>query len=107
MPHFLIQVGYSPSAAKSLVENPDSREETVRRTIESAGGRLHQIFFAFGKYDVIILAEFPTNRDAAALGLVTSSSGALSAYHTTVLMTPAEALDAMTKAKSIAYSPPR
>jgi uncharacterized protein with GYD domain len=107
MPHFLIQVGYSPTATKSLVDNPDSREETVRRTVESAGGKLHQIFFAFGKYDVILLAEFPTNQAAAAVGLATSATGALSHYHTTVLMTPQEALEAMTKAKSIAYTPPR
>ncbi len=107
MPHFLIQVGYSPTAAKSLVDKPDSREEVVRKTIESAGGKLHQIFFAFGKYDVILIAEFPNNQAAASVGLATSASGALSAYHTTVLMTPQEALEAMTKAKSIAYTPPR
>ena len=107
MPHFLIQVSYSPTAAKSLVDNPDSRQEAVRKTVESAGGKLHQIFFAFGRYDVILIAEFPTNQAAASVGLATSATGALSAYHTTVLMTPQEAVAAMQAAKSIAYTPPR
>jgi uncharacterized protein with GYD domain len=107
MPHILIQVSYSGSAVKALTDNPQDRTEVVRKSIESAGGKLHSFFFAFGKYDAVVVAEMPSNEAAAALGLAIAGTGALTRYETTVLMTPQEGVEAMRKAKSIAYSPPR
>ena len=106
MAFYLIQVAYSDTATKSLVIRPQARENIVRKTCESLGGKLHFFFFALGEYDVVAIAELPDNAAAAAFALGTASKGAVSKYHTTVLLTPAEGLEAMKKAQQINYAPP-
>jgi uncharacterized protein with GYD domain len=107
MPHYLIQAGYKESAVKAMIANPADRTEIVRKAVESAGGKLHSFFLAFGEYDVVAIVELPDNQSAAALGLGLVSGGALSRHHTTVLMSPAEAAEAMRKAQTLTYTPPR
>ncbi len=107
MPFYLVQVGYTAVAAKALIENPNNREDAIQKACQSHGGKLHSFYFSFGDYDVAAIAEFPDNTAAAAFALATSSTGAVSKYHTTVLMTAAEGLAAMKAVKKIAYAPPR
>jgi uncharacterized protein with GYD domain len=107
MPYFLVQVAYTASSAKAMTDRPHDRTEIVRKSVESCGGKLHQMFFALGEFDVVLIAELPGNHAAAALGLATSSTGALSKYQTTALLTAQEAVQAMTMAKKIVYTPPR
>jgi uncharacterized protein with GYD domain len=107
MAHYLIQVSYSQGSVKALVEHPQDRSEVVRKTVESAGGKLNNLFFSFGEYDVALLAEFPTNQAAAAMALAVGATGSVSRYQTTVLFTPQEAVEAMNQSKKIAYTPPR
>ncbi|HEV7285980.1 MAG TPA: GYD domain-containing protein [Kaistia sp.] len=106
MAHYLLQVSYAASAVKAMVANPQNREDAVRKVVESMGGKLHAFYFALGEFDVVIIAEFPDNVSAAAVALATSATGALSKFETTVLMSPAEGVEAMRKAKTGAYSPP-
>jgi hypothetical protein len=56
---------------------------------------------------VVALVELPDNKAAAALALGIGASGALSKYHTTVLMTQDEAMEAMRRAGDISYIPPQ
>ena len=106
MAFYLIQVAYKDTATKSLVMRPQTREDIISKTCKSLGGKLHSFFFAFGKYDVVAIAELPDNGAAAAFALGTASKGAVSKFHTTVLLTAAEGLEAMRKAQQIDYAPP-
>jgi uncharacterized protein with GYD domain len=106
MPFFLCRVGYNDTAAKALIANPQTREDVIRKSCASLGGKLHSFFFAFGEYDVVVIAEFPDNPSAAAFTLATSSKGAVAKFHTTVLLTPAEAVEGMKKAQKVDYAPP-
>jgi uncharacterized protein with GYD domain len=106
MPFYLIQVAYKDTAAKTLISHPQTREDAIGKTCASLGGRLHSFFFAFGEYDVACIAELPDNTAAAAFALTTAAKGAISKYHTTILMTPSEGLDAMKKAQTVDYMPP-
>jgi uncharacterized protein with GYD domain len=107
MPFYLIQVAYKDTAAKALIANPQTREDVIAKSCASLGGKLHSFFFVFGDYDVVCIAEMPDNITAAAFALATASKGAISKYHSTVLMTPAEGLAAMKKAQSVDYAPPQ
>jgi uncharacterized protein with GYD domain len=107
MSFYLVQVGYTAAAAKALIDNPQDREDAIQRACQSHGGKLHSFYFAFGDYDVVAIAEFPDNTAAAAFALATTSTGSVSRYNTTVLMTGAEGLAAMKAAKKSAYAPPR
>jgi uncharacterized protein with GYD domain len=107
MPYYLVQASYKDAAAKALIARPQERSAVVKKMLESLGGKLHSYFLAFGDYDVVAIAELPGNEAAVAAGLATVAGGALSKYHTTVLLTPAEATSAMKKAKKVSYTPPK
>ncbi len=107
MPHFLIEASYSNAAVKAFVAKPQDRKAAIEKLCKSMGGKLVQIYFAFGDADAIVIAELPDNEAAAAVALATGASGALSKYRTTVLMTTEEAVSAMKKAKKATYTPPK
>jgi uncharacterized protein with GYD domain len=107
MPYFLVQASYSAAAAAHLVQHPQHREQALKKTCEALGGKLHGFFYCFGEYDAIAIAELPDNRAAAAMSLSADASGALKKISTTVLLTVAEAMDAMKQAQTDQYKPPR
>ncbi len=106
MPHYLIQVSYAPAAVKAMVAKPQNREDAARKAVESLGGSLKAFYFALGEFDVALIVEFPDNKAAAALSLAIGSSGSLSKIQTTALMTTAEGMESMQRAKAASYSPP-
>jgi len=106
MPFYLIQADYSTEGAKSLAGHPQHREEALGKAIASLGGRMLHFFYSFGDYDAVVLAELPDNQAAAALSLASDSAGATRKVHTTVLLSVAEAMDAMARAKPGTYTPP-
>ena len=104
MAFYLFQASYTPAAIKAMVDNPQDREAAARPLIEAVGGKLHNLFFCFGKDDVVALVEAPDDATMAAAALVIGGSGAFSSGYTTSLMTAAEAMNSMAKAKSAAAS---
>jgi uncharacterized protein with GYD domain len=107
MSFYLVQASYSTDATASLVKNPQDRAAAVAPMFEKAGGKLHGLWLAFGEYDVVAIAELPDNVSAAAISMAIGSSGALRAYRTTPLLAPNEAVDAMKKAATVGYQPPK
>lgn len=108
MPFYLYQLSYTPDAVKALVATPSDREAAARKLIESLGGKLHHLFFAFGPHDVICLIEGPDDQMMAAGAMAVAASGTVSSSSTVKLMTPAEAMAAMqTAGKALgSYKPP-
>lgn len=107
MPFYLVQASYSSQATAAMVKNPQDRAAAVKPMIERMGGKLHGLWLAFGDYDVVAIAEMPDNVSAAAISMAIGSSGAMSSYRTTPLITVAEAIEAMKKAATAAYQPPK
>jgi uncharacterized protein with GYD domain len=105
MPYYLIQVGYNTSGLTGLVKEPQDRIEKVRPAIEALGGRVESGYYAFGDYDVVLICEMPDNSAAAAMALAVGAGGTVGSYRTTVLLTPEEAVEAMTKAGTSSYKP--
>ena len=69
MAHYLIQVSYSKEGIGALLAKPQDRAAAVRPVVEGMGGKLDSLYFAFGDYDVIAVAELPDNLTAAALAM--------------------------------------
>ncbi len=109
MSYYLYQLSYSKDAIKAMVANPSDREAAARKLIEALGGKLHHLFFAFGKYDVICLIEGPDDKFMMAGAAAVASAGTVSASSTVKLMTAADAMAAMAMAgKAIgAYKAPQ
>jgi uncharacterized protein with GYD domain len=107
MPKYLIQVGYTAESVAAMVKHPQSRLEGVRPAVESVGGKFDDAWFAFGKYDLVGICDFPDNVAAAAFSLSVSATGSVKALHTTPLMTMDESVEAMRKAGASSYTPPK
>jgi uncharacterized protein with GYD domain len=97
--------GYSAKGmAGVLAEGASARVETVRGLIASVGGTMESFHYAFGPSDVYIVAEVPDTATVVALAAAVSSSGAMSAYETVVLLDPAD-IDAAAAIR-VGYRPP-
>ena len=106
MPHYLMQVSYTPEAWATLSKNPQNRLEAVRPAVEDLGGKIETGYLSFGEYDLVVISEFPSNTEAAAFAIVASAGGAVRAFKTTPLLTANEGVEAMTRSSGSGYEPP-
>jgi uncharacterized protein with GYD domain len=106
MPLYLSKFSYTPETWAKLIGNPEDRRKAAKSYIESVGGKLHGFWYAFGSHDGYNLWEAPDNVSMAAVTLAITGGGALSTLETTVLLTVEETIDALGKAKTIAYRAP-
>jgi len=106
MPLYLTRFSYTPETWAKLIKHPEDRRAAAAKYIESVGGKLHGFWYAFGDHDGYNLWEAPDNVSMAATALAISAGGAVSSFHTTVLMTVEETVVALQKAGSIAYRAP-
>ena len=106
MPRYLVQASYSSEGTAAMISNPADRAAVIRQLVESVGGNLEVFDFAFGDYDVVIVAELPDNVTMAALSMAVSASGVAKTIKTTPLLSVEEAIEAMQKAGQVSYQPP-
>ncbi len=106
MPLYLTKFSYTPETWARLIANPEDRRKAAESYIESAGGKLHGFWYAFGTHDGYNLFEAPDNVSMAAVAMAIGGGGALSSIETTVLLTVDETLDALRKAGQVQYQPP-
>jgi uncharacterized protein with GYD domain len=106
MPHYLLQVAYTPDAWAAQLKNPQNRIEAIRPAVQALGGRIECAYISFGEYDIMAVLDMPDNVSAAAFSIVASAGGALKAAKTTPLMTMEEGIEAMRKAGTAGYRPP-
>ena len=59
MPHYLLQLAYAPQAWNAQLKNPRNRVEQVTGLLQRLGGRFECVYYAFGEYDIVGIAEFP------------------------------------------------
>jgi uncharacterized protein with GYD domain len=97
------QVSYTKEAWARLIQNPQDRLEAVRAPIEKLGGKMHTSYFAFGPFDVLAITEFPDEVSAAAISIAFAAGGAVSNIQTTPLLTSAQAIEALHKARTCGY----
>lgn len=106
MPLYLSRFSYTPATWARMIGHPEDRRTAAQDYIESAGGKLHGFWYAFGADDGFTLWEAPDNVSMAAVALAISGGGALSSFETTVLLTVEETIDALRKAEEIQYQAP-
>ena len=104
MAKYLLLASYSAEGSKGLLKDGGTKRVTAARTlVESLGGKLETLYFAFGDTDVVAIVDLPDNAAAAAASLTIAGSGALTGKMT-VLLTP-EDIDQAAR-KSATYTPP-
>ena len=101
MPKYLITASYTSDGAKGLlVEGGSGRKAQIEKTLQSIGGRLESMYFAYGDTDVLIIADVPDAVSGLALSMAANASGTVKV--TTTPLITVEEVDAASK-KSVAY----
>jgi len=73
------------------VKDSPQRVELARNNLQSVGGNLKEIYFVFGKYDMVAIAEAPSDEAMGKAILIIGSRGAAS-IQTLKAFTEAEGL---------------
>lgn len=97
MSKYLVQASYTADGVKGLAKDTASgRRAAVVHAIESLGGKLENMYFSFGEYDVLAIFDLPDNAAAARFALRAAGTGQVS-VKTTPLLTPEEVDKALLK----------
>ncbi|CAI3803907.1 GYD domain-containing protein [Pseudarthrobacter sp. MM222] len=100
MTKYFFQANYVGEGMKGLLQEGGSkRRDAVVKALESVGGSLECIYYAFGETDVLGVFDIPDQPSAVALSLMINSSGAVD-LRLTPLMTPEDIDAAVGKAPS-------
>ena len=104
MAKYLLQGSYTADGSKGLLKDGGAKRRAAAKTlVESLGGKLECLYFAFGEIDVVAIVDMPDSASAAAASLTIGASGGLTSK-LTVLLAPEE-IDQASK-KSATYTPP-
>jgi uncharacterized protein with GYD domain len=107
MPYYMTQASYTPESWKIQTQNPQDRSKQISALLKASGGRLVSLYYAFGEYDIVLVAEAPNNAAIASVVIAAAAGGAVGKVKTTPLMTIEEGLEAISNAGAITYTPPK
>src|SRR5437762_2465492 len=108
MPIFMYQGAYTAESWAAQIKKPENRVEAVgRKACEAMGGKLLGGWYCFGDYDLVIIADVPSNEAMSAIALAIAAGGAIKSSKTTVLMSGSEIGSPLKKAPAVAngYKP--
>jgi uncharacterized protein with GYD domain len=96
MPKYLFRAKLTVDGLKGLrAEGAIARREVIERMVQSVGGRLESVYWAFGEDDVYVTADLPGNTAAAAIGMTTTAAGGVRT--STVVLLTADEVDEATR----------
>ena len=73
MPHFVTMIRYTQQGIAKIKDSP-ARLDAAKKAAQKAGGKIHAWYLTMGRYDAVLISEFPSD-DAGAK--FTLSIGAL------------------------------
>ncbi|MGA2645386.1 MAG: GYD domain-containing protein [Candidatus Sulfotelmatobacter sp.] len=74
MAHYITLIRYTQQGAARIKESP-ARLDAAKKAAEAAGGKIHAWYLTMGKYDAVIISEFPNDETIAKFMLSTGSMG--------------------------------
>jgi len=96
MPTYMIQARFTPEALQGTIEEGGTaRHAAVKEAVESLGGSLDAYYYSFGDYDVVGIADMPSNAAAAGFAMAVAHAGGAMGIKTTVLLAPSEVDEAV------------
>ena len=97
---YMFKGTYTQASIQAMVENPVDRTALISKACESFGGKLLNVFMAFGEDDVIVITELPDDVTAAAFSAQIAVAGTASSFSTTQLLSMGDWVEACKKAKA-------
>ena len=77
MPHYVTLLRYTQQGAAKIKESP-ARLDAAKKAAEAAKGKIHSWYLTMGKYDAVIISEFPNDEASAKFMLATGALGNVS-----------------------------
>jgi uncharacterized protein with GYD domain len=77
MPTYVLLIKWTQKGIETVKDSPQ-RVELARNTFKSVGGNLKELYFVFGKYDMVTIVEAPSDEAIAKAVLIVGSRGAAS-----------------------------
>lgn len=74
MPHYVSLIRYTQQGAAKIKESP-ARLDAAKKAAEGAQGKVHAWYLTMGKYDAVLISEFPSDEAAARFMLSTGALG--------------------------------
>jgi uncharacterized protein with GYD domain len=74
MPHFVTLIRYTQQGISKIKESP-KRLDAAKKAAEKAGGKIHGWYLTMGKYDAVLISEFPNDEAGARFMLATGAMG--------------------------------
>ena len=75
MPSYVMLLKWTEEGIKAVKDAPN-RVEFARNTFKSVGGNVKDLYFVFGKYDLVVVVEAPSDEAMAKVALMIGSRGA-------------------------------
>ena len=76
MPTYIILTNWTDHGIRTVKESPQ-RLATAKKVIEDAGGKMTDFYLTMGRYDMIAIAEAPSDETMAAIILGLGSGGGI------------------------------
>ena len=104
MSQFLYHVAYTSESWATQVREHGNVLERLQPIMDACGGSVISCFYAFGEYDLVLIADFPSSEEAAAFSLAVTAGGSLKAITTTPLLSVDQGIAAMRRAEELGHS---
>ena len=103
MRKYVALVAYTAEAWEQILERGLNREESVRKTVELAGGRLESVHWLMSHYDGIVFFEIPDDQTAMALSALVGASGTFKIFELHPVFGRDEHAEIIKKARSLTF----
>ena len=113
MPYYRVDFRHTQVGLRGLLADSESYDSEAlfprlveaENAMESVGGRVLHLFYAFGTSDGFAIVEAPDDVALAGAVLAVEAAGGVE-LSTTVLLTPEEFMAALAQARKVKYRPP-
>lgn len=74
MSHFVSLLRYTQQGIAKINQSP-ARLDAAKKAAEKAGGKVHSWYLTMGRFDAVLISEFPSDEAAAKFTLSVGSLG--------------------------------
>lgn len=106
MTRYLVEMAVAPQTFDALIKNPHDRLQATRPAVEALGGTAEAYYFVVGQHIIYCVIQLPDEVALEALTMAVFAGGAVTSFNAKPILTSAEAVEAMEKARDTLYKPP-